>query len=77
MFMDRVYLLHQKKVNLYTTLVHAINPRSGKLELFAGPIVPGETLEDAQRYCQTNNLQYCIVDRLFSKIDNIVNVNLN
>lgn len=64
-------------MNLYTTLIQAIDARTGRLELFTGPLVPGRTREEAQLYCYKNNLQYCIVDKLFTEITNSVYQQLN
>lgn len=67
----------EKTINLYTTLIQAIDPKTGRLELFNGPIVPGMTRMEAQEYCYKNGLAYCIVDKVFVKVkDNIYN-NLN
>jgi len=66
-----------EKINLYTTWVQAINPTSGSLELFSGPIVPGKTVAEAQKYCDTNNLAYCMVDAIFTTTMVTAYTNLN
>ena len=67
----------EKEIKLYTTLIQAVNPRNGRLEVFNGPIVPGRNLIDAQEYCYRNNLAYCIVDKRFVSFINNVYYNLN
>jgi hypothetical protein len=62
---------------LYTTLIQAIDARTGMLELFSGPIVPGKNREEAQLYCYNNGLGYCIVDREFVKVTDSIYKNLN
>ena len=64
-------------MNLYTTLIQAIDPKTGRLELFSGPIVPGLTRAEAQQYCYDNGLGYCIVDKLFVRVNDSIYKNLN
>lgn len=45
----------------YVTEIRAIDPLTGDLKRWVGPNVPGESFEDAARYCQENGLGYCEV----------------
>lgn len=49
----------------YTTLIKAIDPQTGELVTWNGPVVPGYSYEDAEMYCQTNGLGYCEVDGIY------------
>lgn len=51
-------------MNLYTTIIRAICPKDGTLKNYSGQRVKGNTIEDAQRYCDTNGLGYYKVDAL-------------
>lgn len=62
---------------LYTTLIQAVDPKTGRLELFSGPIVPGKNRAEAQQYCYDNGLGYCIVDKIFVRIADSIYKNLN
>jgi hypothetical protein len=75
--MGRSNSILEKEIKLYTTLIQAVNPRNGRLEVFNGPIVPGRNLLDAQEYCYRNNLAYCIVDRRMITFTASVYENLN
>lgn len=46
---------------LYTTEIRAQSPQDGKIKLYAGPHVPGNSFEDAEKYCEENGLGYCWV----------------
>lgn len=57
-------------MNIYTTEIIAVNPLTNEFCKFAGPNVPGLTWQDADRYCQENELGYCKVNGLLiSEID--------
>ena len=43
----------------WTTEIRAIDPIDGYLKNWCGPNVPGESWEDAEKYCQENGLGYC------------------
>jgi len=58
-------LLSNKK--FWTTSVKAINPKTGELILWMGPNVPGYNKEDAQRYCNMNEMGYLKVENLVIK----------
>lgn len=47
-------------MKLWVTVVHAIKNR--EVGEYHGPVVPGETLEDAERYLERNGLGYCEID---------------
>lgn len=47
--------------SLYFTVIRAISPNDGQLKSYAGPHVPGISVEDAQAYCEHNGLGYCKV----------------
>lgn len=51
-------------MELYTTTIKAICPKSGELKTYCGQHVPGISFEDAQNYCDTNELGYCKVEGL-------------
>lgn len=46
----------------WTTLIDALDPQTKDMCLWMGPLVDGETLEDAQKWCNENGLGYCRVD---------------
>lgn len=48
-------------MDLYATILKAIDPKTGELASYMGPNVPGISFEDAQHYCDTNGLGYCQV----------------
>lgn len=48
-------------MNLYATEIEAIDPVTGELTIYAGPLVPGISHKDAERYCQNNSIGYCKV----------------
>lgn len=57
-------------MNIYTTEIIAVNPVTNELCKFSGPNVQGLTWQDADRYCQENELGYCKVNGLLiSEID--------
>lgn len=43
----------------WVTHIQAFDPYTGNLRTWAGPDVPGETIEEARDYCQKNGLGYC------------------
>lgn len=49
----------------WTTFIRAISPETGELLLWMGPLVDGETQEDAQKWCNENGLGYCWVDAVY------------
>lgn len=49
-------------MNLYSTFIHAIDPVTGELTQYNGPLVPGINEKDAQHYCDTHALGYCWID---------------
>lgn len=46
----------------FTTSVEAINPHTGELNLFNGPVIEAVSWEQAQYNCDNNGLGYCRVD---------------
>lgn len=48
-------------MRMWVTLIKAIDPSNGQLKTWGGPNVPGINHEDAERYCQQNELGYCQV----------------
>ena len=48
-------------MRMWVTEIKAIDPITGELKLWSGPNVPGINYEDAERYCQQNELGYCCV----------------
>lgn len=49
----------------WITYIKAIDPKTQELCLWMGPNVDGETIEDAQNFCDKNGLGYCKVDSVF------------
>ena len=43
---------------LFLTEVHAIDPQDRKLKVFAGPEIVADSIEDAQEWCNENDLPY-------------------
>lgn len=50
----------------FTTSIEAINPRTGELNIFNGPVIEAESWEQAQYHCDNNGLGYCRVDGEFT-----------
>lgn len=46
----------------WATTIIAIDPQDKILKSWAGPIVPGITIKDAEWYCQVNGFGFCNVD---------------
>lgn len=58
-------------MRLFVTEIKAICPITGDLLTYAGQLVPGICLEDAQRYCNENGLGYCkVVGEFVCEVDN-------
>jgi hypothetical protein len=54
---------------LYITKIKARSPIDGTMTEYHGPHVPGNSIEEAQEYCEQNGLGYCWVDdELISEI---------
>ena len=45
----------------WSTEIEAIDPKTGKLTKWSGPIVPGISWQDAEGFCQRNGMGYCKV----------------
>lgn len=45
----------------WVTSISAIDPRDGVMKKWCGPEVIAETHEEAQKYCEENELGYCKV----------------
>ena len=57
-------------MDLWVTSIQAINPKTGDIELWSGPNVPGLSFKDAVKYCKLNGLGYCkVIGRLIAIID--------
>lgn len=48
-------------MNLYTTRIKAIDPKTGVLEEYIGPRIEAISITDAEAYCHENGLGYCEV----------------
>lgn len=46
---------------IWLTEIRAVDPVDGQMKTWAGPDVPGNSREEAERYCQENGLGYCEV----------------
>lgn len=49
-------------MTLYTTIIRAINPKTGQLCTWQGPNIDAISPKLADEYCQQNGLGYCEVD---------------
>lgn len=49
----------------FTTSIEAINPHTGQLDLYNGPIIEASSWDDAQYKCDCN-MPYCRVDGEFT-----------
>lgn len=53
----------------WCTEVKAKSPKDGSMKTYGGPDVPGDTLEEAQEYCESNGLGYCwVIGQLIADI---------
>lgn len=53
----------------WTTKIRAVDPLTGKIKTYNGPVVPAPCKELAEQYCQINGLGYCQVeDELVAEI---------
>ena len=50
----------------FTTSIEAINPHTGELNIFNGPVIEAQSWEQAQFNCDNNGLGYCRVDGEFT-----------
>lgn len=48
-------------MRMWATEIQTIDPADGAMKSWCGPDVPGINHEDAERYCQQNELGYCSV----------------
>lgn len=62
-------------MNLYTTYIYALV--DGEITQFSGPKVPGISFADAQDYCESNSLGYCVVDMVFTGEFDVKETNKN
>ena len=46
----------------YNTKIRAIDPNTGLICNWSGPIIEAESFEGAVKFCQENGLGYCTVD---------------
>lgn len=56
--------LDEKDQRQWVTVIQAIDPRTGKITRFMGPIVPGRSKQEAQAYCNQNGMAYALVDSM-------------
>ena len=57
-------------MNIYTTLIRAIDPKDGELKEWCGPKISAATLEEARYICQQSGMGYCEVDGVQRVIEN-------
>lgn len=50
----------------FTTSIEAINPHTGQLDLYEGPVIEAASWDQAQLICDTHGLGYCRVDGEFT-----------
>jgi len=59
----------------FITLIKAEDPKDGMIKTFYGPYIEAETIEQAEEYCQKNNLGYlqvqneCVIAEIETDID--------
>jgi hypothetical protein len=54
----------------WLTYIKAVNPQNGELCLWVGPLAIGETIQDAQKWCNNNGFGYCqVVGEFVAEID--------
>ena len=53
-----------KAMKKWVTSIMALDPITNEMKKWCGPEVFGETLKDAEDYCQNNGLGYCKVEGL-------------
>lgn len=57
-------------MDLWVTSIQAVNPKTGNIELWSGPNVPGLSFKDAEKYCDQNGMGYCkVLGRLVATIE--------
>ena len=49
----------------FTTSIRAIDPHTGELCLYNGPVIEANSWEQAQFICDNNAMGYCVVDGIF------------
>lgn len=59
----------------YVTTIEAIDPKDGKLKLWAGPLVEADNYDEARKFCDNNELGYCKI--IFEAKSVNVQLNLN
>lgn len=75
-----VVMLHQQQiapVKMWATQIQAINPATGQLCVFNGPLVPGATHSDAVKYCREHGYQYLEVLAIVVEREIVIEVGLN
>jgi len=78
-------IMEQQPTKMWTTEIWAIDNKIAvrstavwNVKKWQGPHVPGTTIEDAQRYCDTHSLGYCrVVGELIAEgeMDTILDYN--
>ena len=64
-------------IKLWVTQIRAISQVDGELRVFDGPLVPGVTRSDAERYCQEHGLDYVEVLGMLIEREIVFQVGLN
>ena len=53
----------------YTTIIKAIDPSTGELKKWIGPVIDSISIKHAQQYCNENGLGYCkVIGELIAEI---------
>ena len=52
------------KKKAFTTVIQALNPKTGLLTNFQGPLIHANSFAEAQDYCNKNSLGYCRIEHL-------------
>ena len=64
-------------VKLWVTQIEAISQVDGELRIFDGPLVPGATRLEAERYCQDHGLDYVQVVGVLIEREVVFQIGLN
>lgn len=66
-----------KPVKMWMTKVTAIDPFSGDVKTYDGPLIPGVTRMDAEQYCEDHGLEYCEIVGVLVEREVVFEIGLN
>lgn len=56
----------------YTTIIKAIDPITGEIKTWVGPVIESISLSHAADYCRKNGLGYCqVIGELIAEVPSI------